>query len=40
MTDFDGGERFLERGNVIAGTAGVAEGIRATAREIVTEDSI
>ena len=40
VTDFDGGERFLERGNVIAGTAGVAEGIRATAREIVTEDSI
>ena len=40
VTDFDGGERFLERGNVIAGTAGVAEGIRAAAREIVTEDSI
>jgi hypothetical protein len=25
---------------MIAGTAGVAEGIRAAAREIVTEDSI
>jgi myo-inositol-1(or 4)-monophosphatase len=40
VTDFDGGERFLERGNVIAGTAGVVQGIRHAARDIVTEDSI
>jgi myo-inositol-1(or 4)-monophosphatase len=40
VTDFDGGERFLERGNVVAGTSGVAEGIRRAARGIVTEDSI
>jgi myo-inositol-1(or 4)-monophosphatase len=40
VTDFDGGERFLERGNVVAGTAGVAEGLRRVARDIVTEDSI
>jgi myo-inositol-1(or 4)-monophosphatase len=40
VTDFDGDDRFLERGNVIAGTAGVAEGLRRVARDIVTEDGI
>jgi myo-inositol-1(or 4)-monophosphatase len=40
VTDFDGGERFLERGNVVAGTPGVAEGLRRVARDIVTEDTI
>jgi len=40
VTDFDGGNRFLERGNVVAGSAAVAEGIRRAARGIVTEDSI
>ena len=40
VTDFDGGNRFLERGNVVAGSAAVAEGLRRAARGIVTEDSI
>ena len=40
VADFDGGERFLERGNVIAGSPGVTAGIRRVARGIVTEDSI
>ena len=40
VTDFDGGNRFLERGNVVAGSPGVAEGLRGAARGIVTEDSI
>jgi myo-inositol-1(or 4)-monophosphatase len=40
VTDFDGGDRFLERGNVVAGAPGVAEGLRRVARDIVTEDAI
>ena len=40
VTDFDGGDRFLERGNVVAGTPGVAAGLRDAAAGIVTEDSI
>ncbi len=40
LTDFDGGKRYLERGNVVAGPPGVAEGIRSAARGIVTEETI
>lgn len=40
VTDFDGGDRVLERGNVIAGAHGVAAAMRRVAREIVTEDTI
>jgi myo-inositol-1(or 4)-monophosphatase len=40
VTDFDGGDRFLDRGNVIAGAPGVAAGLLRAAREIVSEDSI
>ena len=40
LTDFDGGKRYLDRGNVVAGPRGVAEGIRRAARGIVTEDTI
>jgi len=40
LTDFDGGKRYLDRGNVVAGPPGVADGIRRAARGIVTEDTI
>lgn len=40
VTDFDGGERFWERGNVIAGPAGIAADLRAIAAEILAEDAI
>ena len=40
LTDFDGGKRYLDRGNVVAGPRGVAEGIREAARGIVTEETI
>ena len=40
LTDFDGGTRYLERGNVVAGPVGVAEDIRKAARGIVSEDTI
>jgi len=40
LTDFDGGEAYLERGNVVAGSHGVAAGIREAARGIVSEASI
>jgi myo-inositol-1(or 4)-monophosphatase len=40
LTDFDGGKRYLDRGNVVAGARGVADGILRAARGIVTEDSI
>ncbi len=40
LTDFDGGRRYLERGNVVAGPQGVVEGIREAARGIVTEETI
>jgi myo-inositol-1(or 4)-monophosphatase len=40
LTDFDGGNRYLERGNVIAGAPGVVEGIRRVARGIVTEATL
>jgi myo-inositol-1(or 4)-monophosphatase len=40
LSDFDGGDRYLERGNVLAGPPGVVAGLRRAARGIVTEDSI
>lgn len=40
ITDFDGGTRFWERGNVIAGPAGVAADLRAIAAGILAEDAI
>jgi myo-inositol-1(or 4)-monophosphatase len=40
LTDFDGGDGYLERGNVVAGPHGVAAAIRAAARGIVSEASI
>ena len=40
LTDFDGGPGFLERGNVVAGSAGVAAGIRRVAAGIVSERTI
>ncbi|MEX0879934.1 MAG: inositol monophosphatase family protein [Thermoanaerobaculia bacterium] len=40
VTDFDGGKRYLDRGNVVAGPPGVAGSLRRAARGIVTEDSI
>ena len=40
LTDFDGGKRYLERGNVVAGPRGVVDGIREAARGIVTEETI
>ncbi|HVQ54787.1 MAG TPA: inositol monophosphatase family protein [Thermoanaerobaculia bacterium] len=40
ITDFDGGKGYLERGNVVAGAPGVAEGLRAVAKGIVSELSI
>ena len=40
ITDFDGGQRYLERGNVVAGPPGVVAGLRRAARGIVTEDAI
>ncbi len=40
LTDFDGGRGYLERGNVVAGAPGVAEGLRGVARGIVDERTI
>ncbi len=40
VTDFDGGQRYLERGNVVAGPPGVVAGLRRAASGIVTEDAI
>ena len=40
ITDFDGGKGYLERGNVVAGAPGVAEGLRAVAKGIVSEQGI
>jgi myo-inositol-1(or 4)-monophosphatase len=40
ITDFDGGERFWERGNIVAGSPEVAAGIRGAARSILREDEI
>ena len=40
ITDFDGGARFWERGNVIAGHPGVAADLRGLAAGILREDAI
>lgn len=40
ITDFDGGDRFWERGNVIAGFDGLAAEIRSLAQGILSEDQI
>lgn len=40
ITDFDGGDRFWERGNVIAGPSGIAEELRRLASPILREDQI
>jgi myo-inositol-1(or 4)-monophosphatase len=40
VTDFDGGERFWERGNVIAGPPGVVDDLLALASPILGEDRI
>ena len=40
VTDYDGGSKYVERGNVLAGARGVVDGFRRVARGIVTEDSI
>jgi myo-inositol-1(or 4)-monophosphatase len=40
LTDFDGGERYWKRGNIVAGARPVASGIRAIAARILTEDKI
>ncbi len=37
LTDFDGGSGYLERGNIVAGSAGVAASLREAARGIVDE---
>lgn len=40
VTDFDGGERFWERGNVVAGSATTAAQLREVASGILTEEQI
>ncbi|MGH9366895.1 MAG: inositol monophosphatase family protein [Thermoanaerobaculia bacterium] len=40
LTDFAGGRRYLERGNIVAGSPGVAEAIRRVAAGILTEEGI
>ena len=40
LTDFDGGERYWERGNIVAGSPGVARGLRALAARHLVEDRI
>jgi myo-inositol-1(or 4)-monophosphatase len=40
LTDFSGGTRFWERGNIVAGSPAVAEGILRTASGLLTEDQI
>ncbi len=40
LTDFDGGNRHWERGNVVAGTRGVAEGILKVASSLFSEGQI
>ena len=40
LTDFAGGRGYVERGNVVAGSHGVAEGIRRVAAKILTEEGI
>lgn len=38
LTDFGGGRRYVERGNIVAGSHGVAEGIRQVAAGILREE--
>lgn len=40
LTDFDGGQRHWERGNIVAGTPAVAQGIRSIAATILSEGEI
>lgn len=40
ITDFDGGKGYLERGNVVAGSPGVAEGLRRVASGLIEEKTI
>ena len=40
LTDFDGGQRYWDRGNIVAGTPAVAAGIRAIAAAILSEGEI
>jgi myo-inositol-1(or 4)-monophosphatase len=40
LTDFDGGDRHWERGNVVGGTPGVAAGIREVSRRLFAENEI
>jgi myo-inositol-1(or 4)-monophosphatase len=40
LTDFAGGRRYVERGNVVAGSRGVAEGLRRIASGILREEEI
>ena len=40
LTDFDGGQRYWERGNIVAGAPAVAQGIRRLAAAILNEGEI
>ena len=40
LTDFSGGERFWEHGNIVAGSPAVAAGILEAVKGIVSEDTI
>jgi myo-inositol-1(or 4)-monophosphatase len=40
ISDFSGGDRFWERGNVVAGCSGVARGIREIAAKLFREEEI
>jgi len=40
LTAFEGGQRHWERGNIVAGTRGVAEGLRRIAAKHLVEDRI
>ncbi len=40
LTDFDGGRGYLDRGNVVAGSPGVAQGLLDVAKGIVEETTI
>jgi myo-inositol-1(or 4)-monophosphatase len=40
VTDFDGGDRYWERGNVLAGPRGVVDELRSLAAPIMAEDRI
>src|SRR6266508_4238736 len=40
LTDFSGGTRFWERGNILAGSPGVAEGMLRVASALLSEEAI